>query len=551
MISELPLLTLVTFLPLATALVLLVAGLLLDGFGLSLPVKFWRVIGWVATMVTFGFALSLWTGYDPTRVGYQFVEYHPWIPELGIHYFVGLDGISLLLILLTTFLMPITWLASWDDKPAESRSFIFFMLFLETGMIGTFTALNLFQFYLFWELMLVPMAFIIGVWGGPRRIHAAVKFFLFTLLGSLLMLVAILVVVQLHHAQFGIWTLDLTAPSHLPVTGLLDTRIPLLGPDVPWWHSQTWLFAAFALAFAIKVPLVPFHTWLPDAHVEAPTAGSVILAGVLLKMGGYGFVRLALPLFPVASADFVPLISILALIGILYAALLAMVQTDLKKLVAYSSVSHLGFVMLGIFALNIEGLEGGLLQMVHHGLATGALFLLVGMIYQRRHTREISEFGGIAKPMPVFAALFVVVVMASIGVPMLGGFVGEFLILLGVFGVHPGYGTVAVLGVVLAAAYMLWMTRRVLFGPVENPENRGLIDLGGREKFVIAALLVPIVWIGVYPETLLKRLHPPVLELLRVMEERSLEVLPLEEGEASMQARMPWNAKPVGKEPLQ
>jgi len=293
---------------------------------------------------------------------------------------------------------------------------------------------------------------------------------------------------------------------------------------VPWWQTQTWLFLAFALAFGIKVPLVPFHTWLPDAHVEAPTGGSVILAGVLLKMGTYGFVRFALPLFPVASVDFAPLLFGLALVGILYGALVAMVQEDVKKLVAYSSVAHLGFVMLGMFALNVEGLEGSVLQMVNHGLSTGALFLLVGMIYERRHTRRIADFGGIAKPMPVFAALFGIVVMSSIGLPFLNGFVGEFLILLGTFRAGPGAAVAATFGVVLAAVYMLWMYRRVMFGPVENAENRGLIDLGLREKAVLVAILVPIVWIGVYPETFLKRLHPPVLELLRVMEQKSAQV---------------------------
>jgi NADH-quinone oxidoreductase subunit M len=411
-------------------------------------------------------------------------------------------------------------IASWNDIDRSVPSYVFFMLFLETGMIGTFVALNLFQFYVFWELMLIPMYFIIGIWGGKRRVYAAVKFFLFTMSGSLLMLVALLVVYYMHHAQFGAFNLDLVAAPGATVPPLLDTIIPA-GGEGPWWQSQTWLFVAFALAFGIKVPMVPFHTWLPDAHVEAPTAGSVILAGVLLKMGTYGFVRFALPLFPVAAVELAPVIFALALVGILYGALVAMVQTDVKKLVAYSSVAHLGFVMLGIFALNVEGLEGSVLQMVNHGLSTGALFLLVGMLYERRHTREIAEFGGIAKPMPVFAAVFGIVAMSSIGLPMLNGFVGEFLILLGTFQAHAGVAVAATFGVVLAAVYMLWMYRRVMFGPVENPENRGLIDLGLREKAVMAAILVPIFWIGVYPETVLKRLHPPVLELLRVMEQKT------------------------------
>jgi NADH-quinone oxidoreductase subunit M len=359
--------------------------------------------------------------------------------------------------------------------------------------------------------MLIPMYFIIGIWGGPRRVYAAVKFFLFTMLGSLLMLVAMLVVYYLHHEQFGVLNLDLARIPGRDGAGLLETVIPVSGQAV-WWQTQGWLFAAFALAFGIKVPMVPLHTWLPDAHVEAPTAGSVILAGVLLKMGTYGFVRFALPLFPVASVELAP---------VLYGALVAMVQADIKKLVAYSSVAHLGFVMLGIFALNIEGLEGGVLQMVNHGLSTGALFLLVGMLYERRHTREIAQFGGIAKPMPVFAALFGIVVMSSIGLPMLNGFVGEFLILLGAFEASPAFAIPATFGVVLAAAYLLWAYRRIFFGPVDNPENQSLIDLDLREKVIMVAILVPIFWIGIYPDTFLRRLDASVLELMRTMERRA------------------------------
>jgi NADH-quinone oxidoreductase subunit M len=394
------------------------------------------------------------------------------------------------------------------------------MLALETGMIGTFAALNLFQFYLLWELMLIPMYFIIGVWGGARRVYAAVKFFLFTMFGSLLMLVAIVVIYTLHHQQFGVWTFDFVTGPGSVVPGILETVIPAQGV---WWQTQGWLFFAFALAFGVKVPMVPLHTWLPDAHVEAPTAGSVILAGVLLKMGTYGFVRFALPLFPVASVEFAPVIFGLAVAGILYGALVAMVQKDIKKLVAYSSVAHLGFVMLGMFALNVEGLEGSILQMVNHRISTGALFLLVGMIYSRRHTREIAAFGGIAKPMPIFAAMFGITVMSSVGLPMLNGFVGEFLILLGAFRASPGFAAAATFGVVLAAVYLLWMFRRVFFGPVENPENRGLIDLDLREKAVMAAMIVPMFWIGIYPDTFLRRLHPPVLDLLHVMESKTAE----------------------------
>ena len=424
----------------------------------------------------------------------------------------------MLLTLLTTFLMPVVLVASWHDIERSPRSWFFFMLSLETGMVGTFAALNLFQFYVFWELMLIPMYFIIGVWGGARRVYAAVKFFLFTMFGSLLMLVAILVVYVLHHQQFGRWTFDLVTGPGSVVPGVLETIIPTTGT---WWQTQAWLFAAFFLAFGVKVPVFPLHTWLPDAHVEAPTAGSVILAGVMLKMGTYGFVRFALPLFPVASVEFAPLVFGLALAGILYGALVAMVQKDVKKLVAYSSVAHLGFVMLGMFALNVEGLEGSILQMVNHGVSTGALFILVGMLYERRHTREIAAFGGIAKPMPVYAALFGITAMSSVGLPMLNGFVGEFLILLGAFKAAPAVTVAATFGVVLAAVYLLWMFRRVFFGPVENPENRGLIDLGWREKAVMVAMIVPMFWIGIYPDTFLRRLHPPVLDLLHVMEAKS------------------------------
>jgi NADH-quinone oxidoreductase subunit M len=513
---ETSLLSVVSLLPLVAALALVLLDQAAKGAGRELGASTWKVAGLVASLATFAISLKLWTGYDPTIADYQFVEHEPWLAEWGVNYYVGIDGISLLLILLTTFLQPLVLLASWNDIQQSVKSYVFFMLALETGMIATFAALNLFQFYLFWELMLIPMYFIIGIWGGPRRVYAAIKFFLFTMVGSLLMLVSMLVVYRLHFEQTGTYTLDLIAPPGGALPGLLDTNILPAG-DV-WWRTQPWLFAAFALAFGIKVPVFPFHTWLPDAHVEAPTAGSVILAGVLLKMGTYGFVRFALPLFPDAAVQFAPFVFGLGLAGILYGALVAMVQKDIKKLVAYSSIAHLGFVMLGTFALNDEGLKGAVLQMVNHGLSTGALFLLVGMIYERRHTREISAFGGIAKPMPVYAALFGIVTMSSIGLPALNGFVGEYLILLGTFHAAPRVAVAATFGVVLAAVYMLWMYRRVMFGPVEIAENRGLIDLDLREKLVIAAVVIPILWIGVYPQPLLTRLNAPIGEILRVMQ---------------------------------
>jgi NADH-quinone oxidoreductase subunit M len=511
-----------------TAALPLVAGVALVALHatVGVPERLFRVLGLAASVATFGLSLLLWQGFDVTQTGYQFVEWRPWMPEWGIHWFVGVDGISLLLVVLTTFLVPIVLVSSWNDVTKSLRSYVFFMLFLETGMLGAFVSLNLFQFYLFWEVMLVPMYFIIGIWGGPRRVYAAIKFFLFTMAGSLLMLVAILALYYLNFEQQGpgaMLNFDLArAPGSLR-PALLDTVVPLAGQAV-WWQTQPWLFAAFALAFAIKVPMVPLHTWLPDAHVEAPTAGSVILAGVLLKMGTYGFVRFALPLFPVASVEFAPWVLGLALVGILYGALVAMVQSDIKKLVAYSSVAHLGFVMLGMFAFNVQGLEGSVLQMVNHGLSTGALFLLVGMLYERRHTRQLSDFGGIARPMPVFAAFFVIVAMSSVGLPALNGFVGELLILLGAFRASPAFAVPATFGVVLAAAYLLWATRRLLFGPVERPENRSLIDLDLREKLVMVALLVPIFWLGLYPETALARIRPAVIDVLHTMEARSARV---------------------------
>jgi NADH-quinone oxidoreductase subunit M len=508
------LLSFITFFPALTALALLATSLLAIPLGASgLPTQLWRAVAMACTSLTFFLTLRLFFLFDPVTTDHQFVEYRPWIPDFGVHYFVGVDGISLFLVVLTAFLMPIVVLASWNEITTRVKNFVCFVLLLETGMLGAFVSLNLFQFYFFWEFLLVPMLFIIGIWGGPRRVYAATKFFLFTVFGSLFMLVAMIVVCLIAFEQTGELNFDLVSHRAVGATGLLDTTIPLAGDDV-WWKTQPWLFAAFALAFAVKVPVVPFHTWLPDAHVEAPTAGSVVLAGVLLKLGAYGFLRFGLTLFPSAVIAFAPWLLGLGIVGILYGSLVAMVQTDLKKLVAYSSVAHMGFVMIGIFALNVGAVVGGVLQMINHGLSTGALFLLVGLLYERRHTRQIDEFGGIAKPMPVYAAVFGIVVFSSIGLPMLNGFVGEFLILLGVFLDHPLIAALGTIGVVLSAAYMLWMFRRVMFGPVERAENRSLIDLSFREKVAVAALLVPIFWIGIHPDPFLRRIEPSVIELL-------------------------------------
>ena len=481
-ILGIPLLSLVIFLPLVGA-----------GAILLLPSARLSAIRWAAFLVsalTFLASIPLWTAFDTARRGMQFEEKVAWIPSLGISYHLGVDGVSALLILMTTFLSAIAILSSFSSITTRVKSYMATLLVLETGMIGVFASLDLVLFYIFWEATLIPMYLVIGVWGGPRRIYAAVKFILYTVAGSLLMLVAILYLYFSYHAAFGQYTFDLLRLYDTPIGG----------------QAELWLFAAFALAFAIKVPMFPFHTWLPDAHVEAPTAGSVILAGVLLKMGTYGFLRFAMPLFPEATRTFAPWIIALAVIGIIYGALVAMVQPDMKKLVAYSSVSHLGFVMLGLFALNTQGIQGSVLQMLNHGLSTGALFLAVGIIYERRHTREISEFGGLAAILPWFAALFLIVCLSSLGLPGLNGFIGEFLILLGAFRMNPYVAGIAATGVILAAVYLLWMYERVMFGPVKDEKNRGLRDLTTREFWTLAPVILLILWIGVFPNPFLRRL---------------------------------------------
>ncbi len=467
-----------------------------------------RHVAMFTSVVAFLVSLPLfWTFRSGTAAIQNYVSV-PWIEAWGIGYTVGMDGISLLMVLLTTFITPLAILGSYTYIQQKQRAYYSMLLLLLAAMIGVFVSLDLFLFFLFWEIMLIPMYFLIGVWGGKRKIYAAVKFFLFTAIGSLLMLVAIVVIVSLYYRQFGVITFAYNDLVQLPIARDL----------------QFVLFGAFALAFAIKVPLFPFHTWLPDAHVEAPTAGSVILAGVLLKMGTYGFLRFAMPFFSHAatSSAVVGTILVLSLIGITYGAWVAAVQPDAKKLVAYTSIAHLGFVMMGLFSLTTLGIQGGILQMVNHGISTGALFLLIGMLYERRHTRLIADFGGVAKVMPVFAAAFLLVALSSIGLPGTNGFIGEFLILIGTFQKYPVAAFIAATGVIFAAAYMLPMVQRMLYGEVDKEENRALTDIGTRERLVLAPALIMIVLIGVYPQPFLSRTAASVDALIDQIEQRAV-----------------------------
>ncbi len=461
-----------------------------------------RWVALVTSLVTFGLAVRAFVAFDAYQPGMQFLEHRPWIDSPPISYHLGIDGMSLLLIVLTAFLTPLAILTSWTSIAKHQKEFFLFLLTLETGMVGVFCALDLVLFFFFWEAMLIPMYFLIGVWGHERRIYAAVKFILYTMIGSALMLVGILYLYRT------------TGSFDLPVIqGQLTGRSEALTGT-----SQILLFLAFFIAFAIKVPMFPFHTWLPDAHVEAPTAGSVILAGVLLKMGTYGMLRFCLPLFPQAARGLAPVIIVLAIVGILYGSLVAMVQPDMKKLVAYSSVAHLGFVVLGIFTFDLGGMEGAIYQMCSHGVSTGALFILVGMLYDRRHTRQIAEFGGLATTIPTYSAFFLIVALSSLGLPLLNGFVGEFLIILGAFHVKPVYAAMAGIGVVLAAVYLLWMYQRVFYGEVKNDKNRSIPDLDDREKVILVSLVFVILWMGIYPQTFLRRLDTSVTQIMQHVE---------------------------------
>ncbi len=466
------------------------------------PVAAARRVALFVTVVEFIVSMGLWWGFAATA-GMQFVSSMPWIPRLGVSYSVGIDGISLFMVLLSTALMPLAVLSSFTYITKHERAYYALLLAQLVGMVGCFIATDLFVFYVFFEVLLIPMYFLIGIWGGANRLYAAIKFFIYTIFGSLLMLVAILAMVWRIGAQTG--TLSFSYEHLL-------TNAAQVGPLAPW------LFAAFALAFAIKVPIFPFHTWLPDAHVEAPTAGSVLLAGVLLKIGTYGFLRFAVPFFPQVARDpFVSrLIVVLAVIGIIYGALVALVQPDFKKLVAYSSVSHLGFVMLGIWGGTVQSVQGSLMVMISHGLSTGALFFLIGMLYERRHTREIAAYGGIARVIPVFGIILTVVALSSIGLPGLNGFVGEFLVLLGSFGNHPVATIIATTGVIFAAAYLLWAIQRVLFNRLDKPENERLTDLNPRELLVLLPLVAGIVWLGLFPGPVLRRMEPAARHFVEI-----------------------------------
>jgi NADH-quinone oxidoreductase subunit M len=485
----LPILTLVTFLPAAGMVVVL----LLPG---SRP----RLIKLTANIVTglsLAVSLLILRGFDPASGEMQLIERAPWIKSLGAHYLLGVDGISLLLVVLTTLLTFIAALSSWKAVEGRLKEYYAFLLLLETGMVGVFLSLDLLLFYVFWEVVLVPMYFLIGIWGGERRLYAAIKFFLYTLFGSVVMLIGILVLRGQYHT-FD-WTAMIQAGSILPLA------------------VQSWVFLAFFLGFAIKVPMFPFHTWLPDAHVEAPTAGSVLLAGVLLKMGTYGFIRFSLPLFPEAARKYAPIVVALALVSIVYGALVSLMQKDMKKLVAYSSVSHMGFVMLGLFVMTPLAVKGAVLQMVNHGISTGALFLIVGVIYERRHTRLIADFGGLSARMPVYAAVFLIMALSSIGLPGLNGFIGEFMILMGTFPVSWLWTAIAATGIVLGAGYMLWLYQRVMFGKLDNPANAALQDLSAREMATFMPLILLALWIGLFPKPFLNVIDKPVEKVIRIV----------------------------------
>ncbi|HET7437317.1 MAG TPA: NADH-quinone oxidoreductase subunit M [Thermoanaerobaculia bacterium] len=502
-------LNIITYIPLIGALVILF-------FVNKSNARAIRIVATATAIIDFLVSLWLWPNFDASKSGdamWQFQFKREWIPSLHVNYHFGIDGISLLLILLTTFMGVIAIVSSFTAITYREKEYYTLLLLLQTGMIGTFCALDFFLFYIFWEVMLVPMYFIIGIWGGARKLYAAIKFFLYTLAGSVLMLLSILALYFFNDG--GIPFLNIAGLGNDPTFSVL--KFHEIGHLIPP-SLQFWIFLGFFFGFAIKVPMFPFHTWLPDAHVEAPTAGSVILAAVLLKMGTYGFVRFALPILPDATKQLVVPIVVLSIIGIIYGALVSLVQKDMKKLVAYSSVSHLGFVMLGMFALNPMGLRGSVLQMINHGISTGALFLLVGVIYERRHTRLISEYGGLAKQMPMYATLFLIAALSSMGLPALNGFIGEFTILLGAANRSIVWAVFAAVGIVLGAAYLLWLYQRVFWGPLDNPANQHVPDMNRRELAIMLPLVALMIWIGIAPKVFFDIIEQPVDYIVRKVE---------------------------------
>ena len=489
--SHFPILSLVTFLPMVGAVFILT----IRGDDEVVARNARNVALWTS-MITFVLSLFLWINFDVTTAGFQFVERLVWMPAFNISYHMGVDGISMLFVLLTTLLTPICILASWQAITERVREYMIVFLVMEGMMVGTFSALDLVLFYIFYESVLIPMFLIIGVWGGPRRVYSAFKFFLYTLAGSVLMLLAILAM------YFTAGTADI--PSLMAYSF----------PD----DMQTWLWLAFFASFAVKVPMWPVHTWLPDAHVEAPTAGSVILAGVLLKFGGYGFLRFSLPMFPIASVDFAPLIFTLSIVAVIYTSLVALAQEDMKKLIAYSSVAHMGFVTVGTFSFNLHGVEGAIFLMLSHGVVSAALFLIVGVVYDRIHSRDIEAYGGLVHRMPVYGLGFMVFMLASVGLPGTGGFVGEFLVLLGAFQVNAWLGALTATGVILGAVYMLYLYRRVIYGKLTRESLQGIFDLSPREVLVFAPLIGMVVWMGVYPAPFLDVMHVSVSNLIQPFE---------------------------------
>jgi NADH-quinone oxidoreductase subunit M len=487
-----------------------------------------KMIRYAATLfaaIDFVVSLFLWWGFDPNASGekiFQFRWVTDWIPSLGVKYEFGIDGIALLLIILTTFMGLIAIISSFSAIDHRQKEYYVLLLLLQTGMIGTFCALDFFLFYVFWEIMLVPMYFIIGIWGGSRKLYAAIKFFLYTLAGSVLMLLSILALYFFNDG--GIPFLHIRGLGNPATFSVLQYHN--IGHLIPP-NLQFWIFLGFFFGFAIKVPMFPFHTWLPDAHTEAPTAGSIILAAVLLKMGTYGFVRFALPILPDATKQLILPIVVLSIIGIIYGALVTLVQKDMKRLIAYSSVSHLGFVMLGMFALNPMGVKGSVIQMINHGISTGALFLLVGIIYDRRHSRMIADYGGLAKQMPMYATLFLIAALSSMGLPALNGFVGEFTILLGVANRNLWWAVFAAIGIVLGAAYLLWLYQRVFWGPLDNPANRNLRDLNRRELGLLVALTACMVWIGIYPKPIFDMIDKPVEYIVQKVDPTYMNAPPM------------------------